>query len=216
MTLINQHLNTLNNLRWANISAIVDIKIARACAELHLLQEELKKKEEICAWEIWDLANIHRRIGNELKRADLEMEVTQNNISCTRETIVVAQLVLQAEELKFSEIKKHHEVLTHQKVQIQQEVAMWNKALDDVRAQAVQHLIMDEDELHCQATVGAKEAHSKSLREMKEKLKTLGEYWEPPCIFLFFSFEYILYFTTFFTLISKELFYFAFNFLHYF
>lgn len=77
---------------------------------------------------------------------------------------------------------------------------MWNKALDDVHSQAAQRLIIDKDELRRQATTIAKEAYSKSLREVEEKLRALGEHWKTPCIFLsffLFSFKHILYYTFF-------------------
>lgn len=63
-----------------------------------------------------------------------------------------------------------------QQVQIQWEVDMQNKVLYDVHTQATPYLIIDKNELHHQATVVAEEAHSKSLREVEERLKALGEY----------------------------------------
>lgn len=54
---LDQHLESLNHLRQANIFVVVDNEVARARVELHLLQEELKKKEEVCAQELHDLAN---------------------------------------------------------------------------------------------------------------------------------------------------------------
>lgn len=52
---------------------------------------------------------------------------------------------------------------------------MQNKVLDDVHTQATQYLIIDKDELHHQVTIAAEEAHSKSLREVEERQKALGE-----------------------------------------
>lgn len=42
---------------------------------------------------------------------------------------------------------KRHEALNHQQVQIQQEVAMWTKALENVRAETTQRIIINEDVL---------------------------------------------------------------------
>lgn len=53
---------------------------------------------------------------------------------------------------------------------------MQSKALDDICTETAQHLIINENELHHQATAIAEEAHSKSLREVEERLKTLGEH----------------------------------------
>lgn len=98
-----------------------------------------------------ELDNVQGGIGNELEWAELEMEFMQCNIFCTHEAIVVAQAVLQAEELKFDEIVKYREALVHQQVQMQQEVAIQSTALEDVRTEASQHLTVGEYELHHQA-----------------------------------------------------------------
>lgn len=60
-------------------------------------------------------------------------------------------------------------------MQIHRAVDMQNKVLDDVHTQATQYLIIDKDELHHQVTIAAEEAHSKSLREVEERQKALGE-----------------------------------------
>lgn len=84
----------VNNLLRANISVVVDIKVARAYAELHHLREELKQKEEVYAQELQDTANVQGEISHELEQAELEMGVMESNTTHTRETIVVAQAVL--------------------------------------------------------------------------------------------------------------------------
>lgn len=51
---------------------------------------------------------------------------------------------------------------------------MQNKALEDVRAQVAQYLIIDEDEMHRRTMAVAEEAHLKNLREMEERLRAFG------------------------------------------
>lgn len=64
---LDQYLITLNNLHWANVSAIVEIEVARASAELHLFQEELKKEEEACTRGIQKLTSTQSGLDNEVE-----------------------------------------------------------------------------------------------------------------------------------------------------
>lgn len=53
---------------------------------------------------------------------------------------------------------------------------MQTKASEDIRTEAGQCLIIDEDLLHCQATIAAEETHSKNLREVEKRLRALTDH----------------------------------------
>lgn len=110
---LDQDIIILNNLRQVGVVAIAEIEVACVHTKFHLLEEELKK-EEACIHEVQELTNARSRIDNELERAKLKMETTQSNISWAWDTTAISQVVLQAKELKFSEIMRCHEELKHQ------------------------------------------------------------------------------------------------------
>lgn len=70
---------------------------------------------------------------------------------------------------------------------------MCNKALEDVHAQTTKNSVINEDELHRQAIVIAKEARLKNLREIEARMRAHGGL-EIPLYLSLFYFEEILCF----------------------
>lgn len=92
----------------------------------------------------------------------------------------------------FSEIMRCCKALTYQQMQIQQEVAIWNKVLEEIHAQVKQRLIIDEDEL----LPGHSRCQGSQLKEIERSGREIesSRGYEKASFVSFFPFEQVLYF----------------------